>query len=306
MHLTQRKLSSSIRRSVVGVAVMAVLLAIAAPASAQSDQKTDTQVVLTGRADVPAGERADTVVILDGPAVIDGFVDGAVVALNGDIRVSGTVDEAVVAVNGTAIIEAGGHVGGDVVSSRSPRVAPGATVDGETRRVRFSLRALGALFWLAWWLSITVSLLVLGLLVLALAPAMMAAALGVAHKDTGPALGWGILIAVGLPVASVVVLLTLVGIPLGLLGLLSLALLYSLGYVVAALALGRALISEPTSRYVAFLAGFGILRLLGLIPVLGWLVTFLAAAYGLGALAMAGRRAARRPPATTVQGPTVS
>ena len=134
----------------------------------------------------------------------------------------------------------------------------------------------------------------------------MAAALGVAHKDTGPALGWGILIAVGLPVASVVVLLTLVGIPLGLLGLLSLALLYSLGYVVAALALGRALIREPTSRYVAFLAGFGILRLLGLIPVLGWLVTFLAAAYGLGALAMAGWRAARRPPAPTVPGPTVS
>ena len=43
--------------------------------------------------------------------------------------------------------------------------------------------------------------------------------------------------AVGLPIASIAMLLTLVGIPLGLLGLLSLAVLYALGYVVAALAL---------------------------------------------------------------------
>ncbi len=88
---------------------------------------------------------------------------------------------------------------------------------------------------------------------------------------------------------------TVIGIPLGLVGLLSLALLYSLGYVVAALALGRVLVKEPKSVYLAFLAGFAILRLVGLVP-LGGLVTFLAAAFGLGALAMAGWRAARREP----------
>ncbi len=46
---------------------------------------------------------------------------------------------------------------------------------------------------------------------------------------------------------------------------------------------------------MAFLVGLVILRVVGLIPALGELVTFMASAYGLGALAIAGWRAARRP-----------
>lgn len=294
------------RRSGLGVSLLVAVLSIAAPASAQEAQEGNTQVVLTGRAEVGAGERADSVVILDGPAVIDGVVDGAVVALNGDIRVTGTVEEAVVALNGRATIEAGARVGGDVVSSRAPQVAPGATVGGETRTVRFSFRALGTLFWLAWWVAVTLSVLVLGLLLLGLAPAMMAASLAAARDDVGPAIGWGVLIAVGVPVASVAVMFTIVGIPLGLLGLLSLALLYSLGYVVASLVVGRRLLKEHKSRYLAFVAGLGILRVVGLVPIVGGLVTFLATAYGLGALAIAGWRAARRTPAAVAPGPVVS
>ncbi len=284
-----------VSRPFVAMAAMAAVLALAAPASAQAEPGTDTHVVLTGRVEVRTGERVENVVILDGPAVIDGQVDGAVIALNGDIRVSGTVQEDVVAVNGRATVVSGARVGGDVVSSSAPQVDPGATVEGETRTVRFSFRALGVLFWLAWWVAVTVSLLLLGIALLALFPAAMTAAYAVAHDQPGPSVGWGVLIAVGLPVVSVLAMLTVLGIPLGVVGLLSLALLYAMGYVVASLALGRTMVKEPRSRYLAFLVGLVVLRLVGLVPVLGGLVTFLASAYGLGALAIAGRRAARRP-----------
>jgi hypothetical protein len=286
--------SALARGALLVTALMVTLLALAAPASAQAGTETDTQVVLTGRAEVRAGERADAIVIIDGPAVIDGSVDGAVVALNGDIRVSGTVEEDVVALNGRATIVGGARVGGDVVSSRAPQVDPGATVEGETKTVRFSLRALGILFWVAWWVAVTVSLLILGMLLLALAPAAMAASYAVARAERGRAIGWGLLVAVALPVVSILVMLTVVGIPLGVIGLLSLALLYAMGYVVAALAVGRMIVKEPTSRFLAFLAGLVILRVVGLIPVIGGLVTFVASAYGVGALAIAAWRAARR------------
>lgn len=287
--------STLARGALLGTAVMVTLVAMAAPASAQAATEADTHVVLTGRAEVRAGERADTVVILDGPAVIDGHVESAVVALNGDIRVSGTVEEDVVALKGRATIASGGRVGGDVVSSTAPQVEPGATVQGETRTVRFSFRALGVFFWVAWWMAVTASLLILGIVLLALAPAAMAASYAVARGAPGAAVGWGLLVAVGLPVVSILVMFTVVGIPLGVLGLLSLALLYATGYVVAALALGRMVVKEPTSRYLAFLVGLVILRVVGLIPALGGLVTFMASAYGLGALAIAGWRAARPP-----------
>jgi hypothetical protein len=279
----------------LGTTVMVTLLALAVPASAQAAPESDNQVVLTGRAEVRAGERADAVVILDGPAVIDGDVDGPVVALNGDIRVSGSVTEDVVALNGRATVTGGARVGGDVVSSRAPQVDPAATVEGETRTVRFSLRGLGVLFWVVWWVAVTISLLIVGIVLLALAPAAMAAAYAVARGEPGRSIGWGLLVSVGLPVVSVLVMLTVVGIPLGVISLLSLALLYAMGYVVAALALGRMMVKEPRSRYLAFLAGLVVLRIVGLIPVIGGLVTFLASAYGVGALAIAGRRAARRP-----------
>lgn len=304
MRLTQPKRHRRMARGagLLGAALLAALVAAATPASAQAEANGDTQIVVTGRAEVRAGERADTVVIFDGPAVIDGTVNGAVVALNGDIRVTGTVDEDVVALRGRAIIESGARVGGDVVSSESPQVAPGATIEGDTRTVRFSFRAVGLFFWFAWWVAATVSLAILGLLLLRLAPAAMAACLAVARNDVAAAAGWGLAVAIGLPIASVA-MLTLVGIPLGLLGLLSLAILYSLGYVVAALALGRSVVKEPTSVYLSFLVGLGVLRVVGLVPVVGGLVTFLAFAFGLGAVAIAGSRAARRPPTPVVAEP---
>ena len=283
------------RRLFAVLAALVAVLGVAAPASAQEAAAADNLVVLTGRAEVRGDERAETVVILDGPAVIDGRVEGVVVALNGDVRVSGTVEEGVVAVNGRATILAGARVGGDVVSSRPPQVDPGATVEGETRTVRFSFRALGAIVWLAWWVGVTVSLLVLGIVLLALLPGAMAAATAAARQDAVTALGWGLLVAVGLPVASALVLFTVVAFPLGVLGLLSLAPLYAVGYVVAALTLGRVLVKEPRSPYLAFPAGLVVLRVVGLVPVLGGLVTFLAGAYGLGALAVAAWRAARHP-----------
>ena len=307
MQLTQQ--ARTLRRTALyGWLCVLAALAAAAPAWAQAGEPgatNDIQVVLTGRAEVRAGERADTVVIFDGPALIEGVVDGAVVALNGDIRVAatGVVEEAVVAMNGTAVVEDGARVGGDVVSSSSPQVAPGATVEGETRTVRFTLRALGIVFWIAWWLAVTLSVLVLGLLLLALAPRAMAAALAVARTEIGPAIAWGAAVAIGLPVVSVLVMISVVGIPLGLLGLLSLALVFTLGYVVAALAVGRLMVKEPASRYLAFLAGLVVLRLVGLVPFVGGLVTFVALAYGLGSLALAGRRAARGQPAPVVAEP---
>ena len=152
----------------------------------------------------------------------------------------------------------------------------------------------------------TISTLVLGLLLLALAPRAMAAALTVARTEVGPAIAWGVAVAIGLPVVSVLVMFSVVGIPLGLLGLLSLALIFTLGYVVGALAVGRLMVKEPASRYWAFLAGLLVLRLVGLVPVVGGLVTFVAFVYGLGALAIAAWRAARREPAPIVQDAVVT
>ena len=288
------------RVPLLAVLVALAVLATPGPALAQTTETgRKVRVVVTGRVDVRPGERTGSVVIFDGPAVIGGDVKGSVVALNGNVRVTGKVSDNVVAVKGRAFIDAGANVGGDVMSSRRPVVAPGATVKGDVRTENFAnyFRALGWFLWFAWWLAVSVSVFALGLLLLALAPRAARAGIDVARSRPGPAVAWGLAMAVGLPIVSFLVLFTLVGIPLGLIGLLSLALLYGLGYALAALILGRALIKEPRGPVLAFAVGLLILRVIDLIPLIGNLVTFAATVFGLGALTVAGWRAARGSPA---------
>ena len=103
----------------------------------------------------------------------------------------------------------------------------------------------------------------------------------------------------GAPLAAVVAIVTLVGIPFGVGLLLALAFVYAVGYVWAAWAVGRALIrpsrhGRRPRRYPAFLAGWAILRAVGFIPIVGAITWFAAALFGLGLMAVATWRA-RRP-----------
>jgi hypothetical protein len=294
------------------VAALVVLaLSGATPVAAQSDAAPGADgptVVVTGAVTVAEGERTDAVVILDGPAEIAGRVEGPVIAANGDIRVTGTVDEDVVAFNGRAIIEDGARVGGGVVSSREPRVAAGATVEDDVERVRFTnfFNTLGWVLWLVWWLAVTISTLVLGLLLVSLFPRAAEATVRAGRSRVGPCIGWGLLLAVALPILSVALFFTILGIPLGLVGLAAMVPLSAVGFVAGALVLGRRLVREPRSLAVAFLAGWGILRLLDLIPVVGNLVTFAATVYGLGALAVAAWRAAHARSSTEAPAPVAA
>ncbi len=105
----------------------------------------------------------------------------------------------------------------------------------------------------------------------------------------GGSFGFGAAIFFLLPIVAVLLLVLVVTIPLGLFLLLALALLYTLGYVAGAHVLGRQLVKPPSSRFLAFLIGWMILRGIGLIPVLGGLVWVLASIAGLGAVVLAAR-----------------
>lgn len=111
----------------------------------------------------------------------------------------------------------------------------------------------------------------------------------------GPAIGWGLLAFFGLPILAIIALLTVVGIPLGLGLLAALGLIYALGYSASAWILGRSILRAPAAWIVAFLVGWGILRVVALVSILGELVWFVAVVFGLGALAVAIWRARAAP-----------
>jgi hypothetical protein len=161
-----------------------------------------------------------------------------------------------------------------------------------------------------WWIGATVSSFLLGLFLILFAPRAADAVSRAGIERTGPAFGWGALAFFAIPVAAAILLGTVVGAPLGLGVMLALGLFYWIGYVAAAYILGRRLGGPDRSRILAFTIGWGILRLIAVIPILAGLTWFVASLFGLGALILAARPATRAAaaasppvPAAAVAGP---
>ena len=282
------------RRSIVVAFLSFMVLGIATPAWAQDGQDGgDEFVVLSGRADVPEGEQVGDLVVFHGSATVDGTVNGSVTAFDAPVTISGQVNGDVVVFNGRVELAESANVTGDVVSRSEPTVAEGATIGGETRRIQtnFNWDGFGWAGRLAWWLAVSVSTLVVGLVLLWLvgrgAPRIEEAG----WTGIGPSIGWGLLAFFGLPILGIIALVTIVGIPLGLGVLAALGLIYAIGYAAAAWIVGRRILREPTAWILAFLLGWGILRVLALVPILGGLVGWAAMVLGLGALIVAIWRA---------------
>ncbi len=281
-------------------AALALGALLATPASAinSKDELTDRdQIVMNGRLLVAEGDTVDAAVLFHGSATIDGTVTKSVVVFDGPTEISGHVQQDVFVFNGAVTVRSGAQIDGDLVTSETPTVEPGATVGGQQQRIstRFDAGAFGVASRFAWWLGYSVSALVLGLLLLLSAPGLDTAIVRAMRERIGGSIGFGAVVFFVLPIVAVLLLVIVIALPLGLFMLLALGLIYTVGYVAGAHAIGRLLVKAPTSRFLAFLAGWGILRVLALIPVLGGLAWTLASIFGLGVLWVASRRTAAEP-----------
>jgi hypothetical protein len=282
-----------VRRTIITGLAILVALTLATPAWAQDGQASEAFVVLSGRADVPSGQQVGNLVVFHGSSTVDGTVNGSLTAFDAPVTISGRVDGNVAVFNGRLELRSGANVTGDVVSRDAPVVAPGATIGGQRRRLQTNVRwqGFGWVGRLAWWLAVSISTLVVGLVLLWLVGRGSAGILDAGRTGAGPAIGWGLLAFFGLPVLAIMALVTVVGIPLGLGVLAALGLIYALGYSATAWILGRLVVREPAAWALAFLIGWAILRAVALVPVLGGLIWFAAVVFGLGALAVAIWRA---------------
>ena len=92
---------------------------------------------------------------------------------------------------------------------------------------------------LAWWLAVSVSTLIVGALLVWLAPGALHAAERAVREHLGATIGWGVAIAVGVPLLAVLALVTLVGIPFGIALLLAAIPVLAVAYATGAWIAGR-------------------------------------------------------------------
>lgn len=276
-------------------ALAMVALSVTPAFAASTHEDRNSEIVITGTVDVRSGNAVDRVLIFDGDVRVQGVVKDWVFAFNGDVVVDGRVGGDVTALNGRVVVTSTGSVGGDVVSSDPPAISQRSSVHGDVDRARrrFALGRLGAIGRVVLWIAATVSSFLLGGALLLVAPRGADAVARAGRNAIGSAIGLGFAVAIGVPVVGVLLSVSLVGLPLGLATLFALALMYGLGYVSGCYFLGRLILKEPRNRLLAFLVGWGILRVVGIVPVLGGLALAAATVYGLGCLTVAVFRARR-------------
>jgi cytoskeletal protein CcmA (bactofilin family) len=269
-----------------------------------------------GAGTLTLGGRVATDALLAGGSVEvqrDAEVGRDLLATGGSLRVTGAVGRNAFLSGGTVII--GGRIEGDVTveadhltvlssarvggrlryrSNRPAEIQEGSQIAGGVevmpRRVRPRSAFRAFPFVLAWRVTEALWLLVIGLVLLIVAPRAVTRVSERIRRGFGYSLLTGFILVIVLPVAAVIVALTFLGIPLALL----LMLLYGATLIAAqifpAAWLGRWLLSrvarvgaEP-SPYLAQIVGTVLLVLLIAVPFLGWLVRLVAVLLGVGAL----------------------
>jgi len=269
------------KRRLVALVLLFTLLS-AGPAFAADEP--DDRIVLSGPVLIDRDETAQDVVVLDGDVVVRGTVRGDIIVVDGDVTIRGNVRGDVVTISGTAMLGRRARIGGDLVYfDDKPVVSDGAKVSGETNKFDGGeIAGVGGAFALGFWLAVTLSLLVLGLLLLLLAPRAADAIARTRKARWGASIGVGLLAIIVLPILAVVACISILGLPFGIGLLLALFPLYAIAYATAAFAIGRLILKN--SRIPAFIVGLLILRLLALIPIVGGLFGLLAVIFGLGLL----------------------
>ncbi len=287
----------------VSAFVATVLLAVGPAALAQTATPSPSpgadlpanlqdQVVLAGRVTVAQGQTAGEIVVFTGRVQVAGVVQGDVVVVNGPVLISGQVSGSVVSFDGSVHLAGTAQVAGDVIAREEVRAAPGAQVGGRIRAYApFTLtipaRAVGRF---ASWLAVSVSTLLLGLLLLWLAPRGADRVLRAARESPWISMTWGLAMSLLLPAVAALFVLSLVALPLGLALLLALALVLFVAYTWSVWALGSLIVHER-ERLLTFMAGWAIARVIGLIPVVSGITFGLGAIFGLGAMTVAMWRA---------------
>jgi hypothetical protein len=140
-------------------------------------------------------------------------------------------------------------------------------------------------------LMMAVSAFLLGLLLVLAAPGTADRAVEAARRAWPAALGWGAALVFVTPLVGLVLLLTIVGIPLGIMALLAYPLLLLVGYASGAMTLGAlALGTRGVGRRVlAVAAGIVGLTLLAFLPFLGAIIGVAVTLFGLGVWVVVAR-----------------
>jgi cytoskeletal protein CcmA (bactofilin family) len=244
-----------------------------------------------------------------GIASIDGAVEGNIKGGGGEVTISNGVNGNVELEVESLTILSTANIGGDLnyTSKDEADIQSGAQIAGATTHNLPEVKPEMKRDWtkifpfvlffgvLAKVLNFFMAL-VAGVVIIFLVPKKLTSITDAIGTRPGPSAGWGAIVLFLTPIAALIVCLTIIGIPVGLITLALYGIALYLAQIPVGLFIGRWIIGrfrvvESKAIMVGALAvGLAILKLLTLIPYFGFFVGFVVALFGLGAVVAAERK----------------
>lgn len=274
-----------------------------------------------------AGDRVEVLnrvkgdaLIAGGNVVVGGEIDQDLRVVGGKVRLTGKVGRNVTIVGGDVIVDEKAQiegnlalVGGKVSVSDQAQVTGRSYVftppEGQnppemrqvfqalSRVIKTGFLVISVISWL--------STLLLGLLLVTFFPKTVQVMLTTTEKQLGKSLLWGLLGSIVVPILALLAMLTVIGLPLGLVLMVSLFMGWYIAKLVAMIFLGSFLMQKLNGQkiklfekkpglYTSFLLGLVIFLVLELVPFLGWLIKLMLVWVGFGSLLIEKWAAYRR------------
>ncbi len=298
------------RRLLLIATSVALLMAIMAPTALAAGPSIDRGSLLlaaNGAVVLPAGETVDAVVVLDGNATVNGTAT-TIVVVNGTATITGATARDLVVIDGTVDLGPGTTITGNVrtlhatINRDASAVIAGSITALDTTLAASAILLVPVLIVVA--VGLAIAAIVAGLFVAAFAARQVRQAEDLISAQPGQTLLAGIAGTILAPIVAVLLIMTVVGAPIGFAMLLGvLPVVAFVAWLVAAIWVGDWLVTrtrgarEPGHPYRAAIFGVILLAVAGTLP----LVSGIATLFGFGALLISGWRMLR--PTTPVAGP---
>ncbi len=250
-------------------------------------------VIAGGTVSVLSGARiGKDLVLAAGTSRVDGQTEGNVKAAGGEVTLAGGIKGNVEANVDKLTLAGAARIEGNLLYTSDNEVIKeaGSQVRGATTQRFPPERRTGPLANLGFRIAGFVMAFIVGLVAVVIAPRKLENAADAIRTRPWPNLGWGALALFAVPLAAVIAMITIIGIPLALMALALWGMGLYFSQVPVALVIGRSLLGyfgKPQSKALLLAAlafGLIILNILQIVPVLGFLITLGVLFFGLGAL----------------------
>lgn len=246
----------------------------------------DNLIIMTSDVNIEGTINGDLFVLANS-LKISGQINGNLIAAASDVQISGQISKDVFILASSLNLQSGTQIQNLYALSRQISQSPEAKILNQNvqKQKLFKTPKTTAQAIYNWLISY-LGILIVGMLLIYAAPVKTKAVIAKIKEKPWLSALYGLIFLILVPIVSILLLATIIGLPLGLIFILLYILAIYLSKIFVGLLLGKYILGEKTKVAISLALGLLILTLLFKAPIVGGFISFVSIILATGAMAL--------------------